>query len=115
MLQTLLRRKLTMTTNRLLSSAFVIGLLQVLSCGVRADVVLVGAPTPIAAAWDTQFNIPPSGTVFNFADQFSLSSNEFVTDIRVPLFGYSGFPSTAFNLSLLTSPPASSPVPLFSF
>lgn len=90
-------------------------LLHVAPRGVDADVVLVGAPTQIAAAWDTQVNIPPSGTVFNFADQFSLSSNQFVTDIRVPLFGYSGFPSTAFNLSLLAAPPASNPVPLFSF
>jgi hypothetical protein len=104
-----------MLKNQFLSSALVFGLLQVVPCGVHADVVLVGAPAQIAASWDTQVNIPPSGTVFDFADQFSLSSNELVTDIRVPLFGYSGFPSTAFNLSLLADPPASNPVPLFTF
>jgi hypothetical protein len=99
--------------HRLLSIALVFGLLLVVPCAVYADVILVGAPVNIAAAWDTQLNVPPSGTVFYYADEFGLSSDQFVTDISVPLFGVSSAPSTA-TLSLLAGPPASNPVPLFS-
>jgi hypothetical protein len=96
--------------------AITLGLLQVAPSVLVADTILVGAPVPNPnESWDTQSFIPPSGTVYYFADQFSLSSDQFVTDIRVPLFGYPGFPSTPFNLSLLAAPPASNPSPLLSF
>ncbi len=99
-----------------MSSSLFAGLLLFAPCAVHADIILVGAPVENgSSSWDTQFNVPPSGTVFDFADQSSLSSDQFVTDIRVPLFGATGFLSTDFNLSLLASPPATNPVPLFSF
>jgi len=73
----------------------------------RPDVVLVGAPNEIPESWDTQVNVPPSGPVFNFADQFTLSSAQDVTTIQVPFFGYPTF-STDFILSLATSLTSSS-------
>lgn len=101
-----------MIQKQFLLCALVVGLLQVAPLAVRAGTILVGAPVPGSGAWDTQSNVPPSGLVFLFADEFSLSSDQFVTDISVSLFGV--FPSVAFNLSLLADPPASNPVPLFS-
>jgi hypothetical protein len=45
--------------------------------GACADQILVGAPNPNNfSAWDTQSNVPPSGPVFLFADEFSISSTK---------------------------------------
>jgi hypothetical protein len=77
--------------------------------GACADQILVGAPNPNNfSAWDTQSNVPPSGPVFLFADEFSISSTQFVTTIDVRFFGF--FASTPFNLALVTSLDSASPL-----
>jgi hypothetical protein len=67
-----------------------------------ASTVLMGAPTAGDASWDTQSNIPPSGAIIFFADQFSLSSPESVAAITAQLGGVSTNPST-FDLQLVNS------------
>jgi hypothetical protein len=77
----------------------------------RASTILVGAPTGGDGSWDTQSNIPPSGPIIYYADQFSLSSPESVAAITAQLGGVSTNPST-FDLQLVTS--LTSTTPLYS-
>ena len=105
-----LTRSLPATLPRLLATALITITSLMTIVAARADVTLVGALTPDGSAWDSQANVPPSGPVFNFADQFSLNSGNFVTDIRVSLFGFSGFPSTPFNLAVVTALDSTSPL-----
>lgn len=87
--------------------------LAVVACvapAARADAILVGAPVfNGSSAWDTQSGIPPSGTVFNFADEFALTSAQNVTKIQVSLFGASGVTPASFTFDLVDSLLSSSP------
>jgi hypothetical protein len=99
---------LRLTVSSMLASGL---LLAASSAG--ADTILVGAPVwNQSSAWLTQLGDPPSGPTFQLADEFSLTSSQFVTTIGVELFGPPGNPSTPFNLSLVTS--LDSTTPLYS-
>ena len=76
----------------------------------HADLILVGAPVSNNfSAWDSQVNVPPSGTVFNFADEFSLSSSQTVTSITVSLFGSNGL-KAPMRFALVDSLTSLSPI-----
>jgi hypothetical protein len=65
-----------------------------------AAAILVGAPTTTYnTIWDTQGNVPPSGPISEFADQFSLSQSKYVSAITALIDGLSTSPST-FQLDL---------------
>src|SRR6267154_1261148 len=69
---------------------------------LRADTVLVGAPSASGfAAWDSQ-GIPPTSDNFSYAAEFTLSSTQLVTDIVVGLFGDN---TADFTLSLVDNLP----------
>lgn len=71
-------------------------------------VILVGAPSAANAAWDTQSNVPPSGEVTVYADQFSLSSAQLVSAIDISVFGTPSNPST-FQIALVNSLTSTAP------
>lgn len=74
---------------RIVKWALAVGLASTAPQVAHADLILVGAPVSNNfSAWDSQANVPPSGTVFNFADEFSLSSAQTVTSISFSLFGF---------------------------
>lgn len=96
-----------------LISAIAAGLVAIAAPHANATaVILVGAPaakvSPVAA-YVTQGGIPPSGVVTNFADQFSLSSAQFVSEIDVLIYGVDTAPSL-FQLSLVNALNASTPL-----
>jgi hypothetical protein len=77
----------------------------------RADAILVGAPVFNGfSAWDSQGGIPPSGTVFDFADEFALASAQNVTKIQVSLFGATGVTPASFTFALVDSLASLSPL-----
>jgi hypothetical protein len=102
-------RRFARTRRRLLQNCVVA--LLVAPIASHASTVLVGAPTSGDASWDTQSNIPPSGAITFFADQFSLSGSESVAAITAQLGGVSTSPSI-FELQLVTS--VTSITPLYS-
>lgn len=72
--------------------------------------ILVGAPVSNNfSSWDSQSFVPPSGTVFNFADEFSLASTQTVTSIHFSLFGYDNF-KAPLRFALLDSLTSLSPI-----
>ena len=102
-----MRRLFRLTIASMLLSGFMLAA----SCAAHADSILVGAPDwNQSSSWVTQAGVPPSGPVFFLADQFSLTSNRVVTTIGVSLYGAPSNPSTAFNLSLVTSLDSASPL-----
>ncbi len=100
---------------QVLAFAFASGLvLAAAQAAHAAAAVLVGAPTPTCCtSWVSQANIPPSGPISDFAAQFSLSSNQYVSAITI--FS-GGLPldtnSSTSQLDLVTS--LTSTVPLYS-
>lgn len=67
--------------------------------------IVVGAPDPTSSSWVSQSGVPPSGPVFNYAAEFSLSSDTFVTTIDLFLYGADVL--TELNISLGTTVGAS--------
>ncbi len=74
--------------------------------------VLVGAPTADDAAWDTQSGIPPTGQVYFYADQFTLTSDQYVSRISTLIFGDDAEPAF-YSFALLND--LSDTTPLYSF
>jgi hypothetical protein len=93
-----------------LISALAAGLVAISAQHANATAeILVGAPTRQGSAFVTQGGIPPSGVVTNFADQFSLSSAQFVSEIDVLIYGVSTNPSP-FEFSLVDALTAATPL-----
>lgn len=102
-------KKSSMLRTMLMPALAAAGLLLLSAPPASATAILVGAPTATTTVWDTQVHVPPSGIITDFADQFSLSGSQFVSEITVLIFGVSTNPSQ-FRFSLVDSLTASTPL-----
>jgi hypothetical protein len=88
-----------------------VALLCAVSVEAIADTILVGAPIfNNFSSWVSQSGVPPSGPVFNHADQFSLTSAQNVTTLHVSLYGTATVAPAPFELALVDSLTSATPI-----
>ena len=94
-----------------LTMTFAVALVCAVAVEAVADDILVGAPVfNNFSSWVSQSNFPPSGPVFNLADQFSLTSAQDVTTVHASLYGTSTVTPAPFELALVDSLTSVTPI-----